>query len=74
MKHHKKFASQEQQQVSEVQARQKVDHEFASVEELLRFDVKQTTIPSEVVRRLNRSLQKEPAVPRPWWRQWLGKR
>jgi hypothetical protein len=74
MKHHKKFTSQEQQQISEVQSRQKVEHEFASVEELLRFDVKQTMVPPEVVRRLNRSLQNEPVVPRPWWRRWVGKR
>jgi hypothetical protein len=71
MKHEKKFA-QEQQQASEVQSQQKVEHEFATVEELLRFDAKRTGVPPEIARRLDRSLRKEPAAARPWWRRWLG--
>jgi hypothetical protein len=71
MKHQKKF-DQKQQQTSEVQSQQKVEHEFATVEELLRFDAQRTGVPPEVARRLNRSLRKEPAPPRPWWRRWLG--
>jgi len=73
MKYQKKFAAQEQQQVSEVQTQQTAEREFASVEELLRYDAKQTAVPPEVARRLGRSLQNEPCASRPWWRRWLGK-
>ena len=73
MKHQEKFDSQEQQQVSEIQSQQKTSaREFASVEELLRFDAKQTKVPPEIAQRLDRSLQKEPRAPRSWWRRWLG--
>jgi len=47
MKHEKKFTQQEQQ-ASEVQSRQTTEREFASVEELLRYDAEQTTVPAEI--------------------------
>jgi hypothetical protein len=72
MKHEKKF-SQEQQQISETQSQQTTEREFASVEELLRFDAKQTSVPPAIAERLGRSLQNEPCPPRSWWRRWLGK-
>jgi hypothetical protein len=71
MKHEKKF-SQEQQQVSETQSRQTTAREFASVEELLRFDAKQTSVPPAIAERLGRALQNESCPPRSWWRRWLG--
>ena len=61
MKHHKKFASQEQQQVSEVQSQQKVEREFASVEELLRFDAKQTGLPRKLPNGWPGHCQRSPA-------------
>jgi hypothetical protein len=72
MKHEKKF-SQEQQEVSETQSQQTTMREFASVEELLRHDVKQTSVPRSIAERLNRSLQNESCLPRSWWRRWLGR-
>jgi len=74
MKHQKKFESQEQQQqVSETKSQQKTSaREFASVEELLRYDAKQTNVPPEIAQRLGRSLQHEPRPARSWWRRWLG--
>ncbi len=51
MKQQKKFATQEQQQVSEAQSQRMAEREFASVEELLRFDAQQTDVPPEVARR-----------------------
>jgi hypothetical protein len=72
MKHQKKFESQEQQQVSEVQSQQTTAREFATAEELLRFDAKQTEVPPGVAQRLGRSLQKEPRPARPWWRRWFS--
>jgi hypothetical protein len=73
MKHQKKFESQEQQQASETQSQQKTSaREFASVEELLRYDAKQTTVPPDIAQRLGRSLEKQPRPARSWWRRWLG--
>jgi hypothetical protein len=73
MKHQKKFESQEQHQVSEIQSQQETSAcEFASVEELLRYDAKQTAVPPEIAQRLDRSLQNEPRSPRSWWRRFFG--
>jgi hypothetical protein len=72
MKHRKKFESREQQQVSENQSQQTSGREFASVEEVLRYDAKQTNVPPEIAQRLGQSLQNEPRPARSWWRRWLG--
>jgi hypothetical protein len=72
MKHRKKFESQEQQQISESQSQQTSAREFASMEEMLRYDAKQTTVPPEIAQRLGRSLQHEPRPARSRWRRWLG--
>jgi hypothetical protein len=72
MKQQKKFESQEQQQVSETQSQQKTSsREFGSVEELLRHDAKQTTVPPDIAQRLGRSLQNDPPPARSWWRRWF---
>ena len=71
MKHQKKFSSQEQQ-VSETQSRQTPAREFATVEELLRFDAGQTAVPRAIAERLGRSLQNESCPPRPWWKNLFG--
>jgi hypothetical protein len=75
MKQQKKLSTQEQQQATEVQSQQtgQAAREFASADELLRFDAKQTIVPPEVGQRLGRSLQNEPRPAKPWWRRWLGK-
>jgi hypothetical protein len=69
MKYEKKFRSQEEQQQtnSQTQAHQSI-HEFASPEEILRFDAKQTAVPDSVAQRLSRSLKREP-LARPWWKR-----
>lgn len=72
MKHQNEFESREEQQASEVQSRQTPAREFASVEELLRCDAKQTAVPPAIAQRLARSLQNQPRRPRSWWRRWLG--
>ena len=72
MKHEKKFESQEQHQASETQSQQKTSaREFASVEELLRYDAKQTDVPPGIAQRLGRSLQNDPPPARSWWRRWF---
>jgi hypothetical protein len=72
MKHEKKFSSQEQQ-VSETQSRQTTAREFASVEELIRFDARQIIVPRAIAQRLQRSAaQINPASSRPWWKNLFG--
>ncbi|MEI9962895.1 MAG: hypothetical protein WDM76_17805 [Limisphaerales bacterium] len=72
MKQKNKFTSREQENLAEVQSQKSSVSEFNSVEELLRFDAKQTTVPSGIAQRLNHSLQAEPPISRSWWRRWLG--
>jgi hypothetical protein len=48
----------------------KKGREFASVEELLRFDASQVTPPPAIAERLKESLEKEPRQP--WWRRVFG--
>jgi hypothetical protein len=72
MKYEKKFRPQEQ--VSETQSQSQANQtirEFASPEEMLRFDAKQTLVPPGVAQRLSRSLQNEPRPQRPWWKRWF---
>ena len=71
MKHEKKFLQEEQQQVSETQSRSQTHetiHEFATPEEMLRADAKQTAVPDRVAQRLNQSLKHE-SFARPWWKR-----
>lgn len=46
--------------------------EFASVDDLLRFDSDQNPVPAEVADRLNQSLAAEPKAQRPWYRKLFG--
>jgi hypothetical protein len=73
MKQQKTYTPQEQQQASEAQSRQTVAREFASVEEMLRYDAKQARVPLGVTHRLNQTLRNEASPGRPWWRRWLGR-
>jgi hypothetical protein len=45
--------------------------EFASPEEALRFDLKQTIVPSRVAERLRESIRHETKAV-PWWRRLLS--
>jgi len=65
----------EQQQIQQdQQAKQAAAaQEFASVEELLRHDSLNTTVPPAIAQRLQESLNQLPPAPRPaWWRRILG--
>ena len=47
--------------------------EFATVEELLRYDAEQNPVPAEVAEKLGKSLAAEPAAPRQsWFKKLLG--
>ena len=72
MKRQVKHTSQEQEQLSEVNAQQTSAREFATTEELLRHDANQTTVPPAIAERLARSIENEPKPERSWWRRMLG--
>ena len=71
---------QEQREVQKAEERieqvqgsaQSEGKEFATVEELLRYDSEQNPVPPEVGERLGRSLAKEPKVEKPWYKRILG--
>jgi len=62
---------QQQQQTAETQhsVQNQTDRQFASVEEMLRYDAAQTTPPPTIKQRLNESIQKEPKSGRSWWKR-----
>ena len=64
---------QQAEQAAELQSQEETRHgqQFASVEELIRFDAAQTAPPETVADRLKQSIAREPA-PRPWWRRLFG--
>jgi hypothetical protein len=73
MKNRSKFSHQqrgEQQAAHEIRSQ---NREFATAEELLRFDAGRTEVPPEVAERLKESIR--PLVPPPrrsWWRNLFG--
>ncbi|HYV28188.1 MAG TPA: hypothetical protein VFA77_11680 [Candidatus Eisenbacteria bacterium] len=75
MKHQSKHIPLEQEQQGGIEQRTQNQsvHEFASVEEMLRYDAAQTKVPSAIATRLQESAVKKPPPPaRSWWRRWLG--
>ena len=65
---------QREEETEEQRTRDKTSEgrEFASVEELLRFDASQVKPPPAIAERLKESLEKEPLQP--WWRRIFGRR
>jgi hypothetical protein len=59
----------EQQTTNQSQTRQ----EFASVEDLLRYDASQTTPPPAIADRLQATLKAEPPPKRSWWQRVFGR-
>jgi hypothetical protein len=45
--------------------------EFATPEEMLRYDAAQTAVPPQVLERLRDSLARESQPKRPWWKRWF---
>jgi hypothetical protein len=75
MKHQSKLSAEQQQsrQVgTEQQTQSQAGREFAGAEELLRYDAKQTTVPPEIARRLQKSTADLPGPKASWWKRWLG--
>ena len=71
MKQRKKFEQQEEQIASQ-QIQQQSAQEFATVEDMLRFDAARTAVPGSVAKRLQQSTQNLPAPSRSWWRRFFG--
>ena len=73
MNQHKKFESQQQQEVAaQHQAVNDAAQEFARVEDLLRHDAAQTEAPLSIAHRLQKSTADFPSAPRSWWQKLLG--
>ena len=66
---------QQQEQTSEQQISSQVKRgqEFASVEDLLRYDANQTTPPPSIAERLQGSLGAEAPPKRSWWQRLFGR-
>lgn len=60
---------QQQEQSAEQQSQQSAPLEFASPEDLLRYDAARTRVPDAIAERLNKSTGGPPPPPRPWWRR-----
>ncbi len=71
MKQQHKFSSGQQQEHAEAQTAKTAAKEFANVEDLLRHDAAQTTVPPEIAQRLRASARESVTPKRPWWRKLL---
>lgn len=70
MKQHSKLSSEQQQEhVSEQQSGQHAVQEFATAEELLRFDAANIPVPSTIAERLAKSSADLPKPNRSWWKR-----
>jgi hypothetical protein len=73
MKHQSKFSPEQQQQhTAEQRSQQGVAREFATAEELLRYDAAHTTVPPGIARRLQKTIGQMGVAPRSWWRNLFG--
>ena len=73
MKRHTKHTTQtSQEHLSHAQSQQATAREFASAEEALREDIRQTIVPPAVEHRLSKSIEGLPKPERPWWKRLMG--
>ncbi len=76
MKHRSKLSPEQQhleQQSAAHQTQPQAGQEFATAEELLRFDAAQTAVPPQLAERLKQSAGQLPPPPRrSWWKNLLG--
>ena len=73
MKHQSKLSQEQQQQrAAEQQTQQQAVREFASAEELLRYDAAHTTVPPEIAQRLQKSTGNLPGPKPAWWKRLFG--
>lgn len=75
MKQRSKLSQQQTQNVehdARQETRQQSGQEFATADELLRFDAAQTTVPPEIARRLEKSVGDLQEPKTNWWQRLLG--
>lgn len=76
MKHRTHKLSQEEQEQTATRG-ESLQHskplEFASPEEVLRYDAAHTEVPANVAQRLQKSLADQPPLSQPWWRRFFGR-
>jgi hypothetical protein len=74
MKHQSKLSQEQQsrQVGTEHQTQQPAAREFASAEELLRYDAAHTPVPPGIAQRLQKSAGDLPGPKASWWKRWLG--
>jgi len=73
MKQQNEFESHEEHEFSARQkAAQNAVQEFATVEDLLRHDAAQTTVPTGIAERLQKSSADCPRPNRSWWKRLFG--
>jgi hypothetical protein len=73
MKQQNKLSPEQQQkQTAEQQTQQSPAREFATAEELLRYDAAQTMVPPGIAQRLQQSVGELPRPRRSWWQRLFG--
>jgi type II secretory pathway pseudopilin PulG len=76
MKHQTKLSEEQLQQSrqagTEQQTQQQAVREFASAEELLRYDAAHTPVPPEIAQRLQKSTGNLPGPKTAWWKRLFG--
>ena len=63
---------EQEEQTPQQQTKAEQGREFATPEELLRFDAAQTPVPSGIEQKLQRSLDAAPKPDRSWWQRLFG--
>ena len=71
MKQHSKLRQNEQQESTQQQHSEQKNElkEFSSVEDMLRHDSAQTSVPPSVADRVNGSIANEPQQSPSWWKR-----
>jgi transcription initiation factor TFIID subunit TAF12 len=76
MKNRSKLSQDQQQseQQSAAQENRQQNQEFATSEEMMRFDASGTEVPPQIAERLKRSLSDmAPPARRSWWKNIFGR-
>ena len=72
MKQQNEFRPEHKQEQVEQQLAQNTVREFATTEDLLRFDADQTAVPTAIAERLQKSSADFPKPARSWWKRLFG--
>ena len=71
-----KLRQEAEQEQGAAQVQNTLNHgevkEFATVDDLLRYDSEQNPVPGEVAERLGKSLEAEPKPEQPWYKKLFG--